>query len=320
MRIEHDSPVLALEHNVTWAFENATPYAGVRLAEAVATGAVRPEIGLNFDDVTAPPQGPSLQRRGKTDVPEMHISLKHLELLWSFTYSWMVIYERGIQKPLIEGNWIDEVDSSDPVLVRALQLRDWSASLRTRCTPWPQELPSPRNYACDIERWYGEKANLVFQQAAAFLLGHEFAHAVGGHLEFAHADAPDASAIEAEQDADVAAFSSIVEATDDESENLSKAWAILAALLTSMYLGKEPRTAFVQKRHPPLHHRLSNFMRMLDFEKEEYRYYFPMLTCVVLEWALDELGSIPRSASLYDDAEEAFSDTLDRIENWIGGH
>ncbi|WGS50123.1 phage exclusion protein Lit family protein [Paraburkholderia sp. D15] len=320
MRNEHDSPVLALEHNVTWAFEHATPYAGARLAEAVASGVVAPEIGLNFDDSTAPPKGPFLQRRGKTDVPEMHISLKHLELLWSFTYSWMVIYERGIQTPLIEGKWVGEVDSSDPVLRRALRLRDWSASLQTRCTPWPQELPSPRSYACEIERWYGEKANLVFQQATAFLLGHEFAHAAGGHLDFVPANAPDCDAIEAEQDADVAAFSSLVESTDDDSEKLSKAWAILSALLSTMYLGEETRTPFVQKRHPPLHHRLSNFTRMLDFEKEQYRYYFPMLTCIVLEWALVELDSIPRSASLYEDAEEAFSDTLDRIENWIKQH
>jgi len=318
MSNDQNSPIDVLEHNVTWALENATPYAGRRLADAVANELVCPEIGLNCDSTTAPPMGPFLYRPGNAGIPEMHIGLKHLELLWSFTYSWMVIYERGILTSPVEKTWDDHADISDPVLLRAICLRDWSASLQFRCTPWPEDLPSPCNYSNDIEEWYGGKANLVFQQAAAFLLGHEFAHAIGGHLDFAPADSPDCDAIEAENDADSAAFASIVEGIDDETEKLSKAWSILSAILSTIYLGKAVRTSFVQKRHPPVHHRLSNFLRMLDFKGEQYRYYFPTLACVVLNFALDELASIPRSASRYEDADELFDDTLNRIDRWIG--
>jgi hypothetical protein len=318
MRNAQDSPVLELEHNVTWAFENATPYAGVRLAEAVSNGMVANEIGLNCDEITAPPKGPFLERLKNTDVPEIHISLKHLELLWSFIFSWMVIYERGFRELLIDGRWTGEIDSSDPILQRAMQLRDWSVSLRTLCTPWPQELPSPRNYSCDIERWYGEKANLVFQQAAAFLLGHEFAHVMCRHLDSGAANLPALDAIEAEKDADVVAFASIVDAAEDDTDRLSKAWSILSALLSSVYLGEDLRTPFAQRRHPPLHHRLSNFMQMLDFKDERNRGYFQSLASIVLDYAIKDLASIPRSVCQYDDAEEAFSDTLDRIDRWIG--
>lgn len=305
---------------MTWAFENATPYAGEQLAKAVASGLVGSEIGWDCDVTAAPPKGPSLKRAEPDAIPEIHVSLKHLELLWSFTYSWMVIYERGIQKPLIDGTWRDEVDLSDPILLRATKLRDWSASLRTVCTPWPQELPSPLHYACDVERWYGGKANLVFQEAVAFLLGHEFGHAKGQHHNFLK-NAPDCDAIEAEKDADVAAFESIVMSMDDEDARLSKAWSILSALLSSVYLCTDLRVAFVQRRHPPLHQRLATFLRMLNFGNEQYRYYFPNLTWLILESALDGLETVARSASLeapYEDAEEAFSDTLDRIERWVG--
>lgn len=317
MRGESDSPVLALEHNVTWAFENATPYAGIRLANAVSDGTVVGEIGLDCDSTSAPPKGPFLQRNISTGIPEIHVSLKHLELLWSFAYSWMVIYEQGIQKPLIDGTWTGTVDASDPIVSRAMQLRDWGASLQTQCTSWPQGLPSPRDYACDIERWYGEKANLVFQEATAFLLGHEFAHAAGMHLDFLSPGSPDCDAIEAEKDADVAAFESVVNQSDDDLHKLSKAWAILTALLSSIYLGTDKRRPFVQKRHPPLHHRLSSLMGMLDFKAEQYRYYFPLLASLVLEFVLDELESIPRPVSMYEDAEEALEDTIERIERWV---
>lgn len=314
---ERDSPVLALEHNILWAFENATEYAGTKLANAVATGTVGGEIGLDCDSISAPPKGPFLRKNDDTQIPEMHVSLKHLELLWSFAYSWMVIFERGVQEPLIEQTWTGSVDASDPILFRAMQLRDWGGSLQTLCTSWPSDLPSPRNYACAIEQWYGEKANLVFQEAMAFLLGHEFAHATGQHLDFLAPGSPDCDAIEAEKDADVAAFESVVNQDDDDLGKLSKAWAVLTALLSSIYLGENKRKAFVQRRHPPLHHRVSSFMRMLAFKEEQHRYYFPMLASLVLEFALGELESVPRFAPMYENAEDALEDTIERIERWV---
>jgi hypothetical protein len=314
------SPILDLEHNVIWAFENATPYAGKVLAKAVNQNQVARDINLIADDTTAPPKGPHLLSGNGATAAQMCISVKHLELLWSFIYAWMVIYERGIQKSLIENTWNGQVDCSDPVLQRAQRLRDWSSSLQNQCTPWPQDLPSPSNYCFEIERIYGEKANSVFQRAVAFLLGHEWAHAVGGHLGFLPASAPDCDAIAAEQDADVTAFLSLVQSTDDEREKLSNALAILFTLLSTIFLGVEVRSPFVQKRHQPLHVRISNAMQMLNFKNESYCYYFPMLASVILEWALPELKSIPRSAAVYETAEDAFSDTLDRIEKWIHQH
>lgn len=317
MKEELFSPILDLKNNIIWAFENATPYAGKMLSTAVQKKEISNEIFFNFDQENAPPKGPQLCHPDEALPPEMHIGVKHLEMLWSFTYGWMIIYEQGVQLPLLEKRYNGTLDSSDPLIGRAAQLLEWSMSLRTQCTAWPHELPSPRYYATQYERTFGEKVNLVFQQAVAFLLGHEFAHAKGGHLSYVYRNTPDIYAIEAEQDADIAAFSSIIESTYDDREKLSQAWAILAAVLSSIYIGKDLKTAFIQKRHPPLHIRLSNFIRMLDFKEEGYRSYFPMLAALILEHSLPELKSIPRSTQQYEDSEEAFQDVLDRIEKLI---
>lgn len=317
MKEELDSPILDLKNNIIWAFENATPYAGTTLSEAIRKNKISDKIILDFDYKKAPPRGPRLCQPNHILPPEMCIGVKHLELLWSFTYGWMIIYEQGVQLPLLEKRYNGTFESSDPLICRACQLLEWSMSLRTQCTAWPPELPSPRHYATQNERTFGEKVNLVFQQAAAFLLGHEFAHATGDHLNYAHRNTPNISAIEAEQDADVAAFSSLIEATYDDSEKLSQAWAILVAVLSSMHIGENLKTAFVQRRHPPLHIRLSNFMQMLDFKEEKYRSYFPMLATLILEHSLPELESVPRCAEMYDDSEEAFQDVLDRVEKLI---
>ena len=246
----------------------------------------------------------------------MHLSLKHLELLWSFIYSWMVIYERGIQKPMIEGTWSGSVDINNPVIYRALQLRDWSASLRTLPTRWPPELPSPIHYPSKQEQWYGEKANLVFQQAAAFLLGHEYAHALGKHLEAITSDASDFEAVLAEKEADVRAFERLVNFATDDDQKLDKAWAIISALLSSLYLCRDMKQPFRQRRHPQLHHRLQHFLSMLNFQGEQYQSYFPMLCAIILEYAIPELENISRSAEIFEDANHALEDVIDRITTW----
>lgn len=316
MNIPSDSPVLALEHNVTWAFENATPYSGASLSEAVNNGRVSAEIGLNCDLTAAPPTGPFLYRPTAKAVPEMHLSLKHLELLWSFIYSWMVIYERGIQMPMLAGIWNGSVDTSDPIIQRALQLREWSASLRTLASHWPAHLPSPIHYPSDQEQWYGEKANLVFQQAAAFLLGHEYAHALGKHIEAITPDVSDVEAVLAEKEADVRAFESLVEFATDDEQKLDKAWAIISALLSSLYLCTDMKRAFRQCRHPQLHHRLQHFLSMLNFQGDQYQSYFPMLCAIVFVYAIPELDDTPRSKAIFEDSNHALDDVLDRISTW----
>lgn len=316
MNIRPDSPVLALEHNVTWAFENATPYSGESLSEAVRNGQVSAEIGLNCNQSDAPPKGPILHRPNSKAVPEMHLSLKHLELLWSFIYSWMVIYESGIQKPMLKGSWNGSLDITNPVIQRALQLRDWSASLRTSPSKWPVDLPSPLHYPSEQEQWYGEKANLVFQQAAAFLLGHEYAHALGKHLEAITPDVSDYEAVLAEKEADVRAFESLVDLATDDDQKLDKAWAIISALLSSLYLCPDMKMAFRQRRHPQLHHRLQHFLNMLNFKGEQYQTYFPLLCGITLEYAIPELENIPRSAAIFEDANHALEDVVERIAAW----
>lgn len=316
VNIPPDSPVLALEHNVTWAFENATPYSGKSLSESVQNGHINAEIGLNCNQADAPPQGPFLHRPNAKAIPEMHLSLKHLELLWSFIYSWMVIYESGIQKPMLEGSWSGSLDITNPIIHRALRLREWSASLRTSASKWPADLPSPIHYPSKQEQWYGEKANLVFQQAAAFLLGHEYAHALGKHLEAKTHDVSDYEVLLAEKEADVRAFESLVEFATDDDEKLDKAWAIITALLSSLYLCSDMKQAFRQRRHPPLHHRLQHLLSMLNFQGEQYQSYFPMLCVIILEYAIPELEIMSSSEAIFEDANHVLEDVVERITAW----
>ena len=237
---------------------------------AVEEGLVCPEIDLNCYDTAVPPKGPSIT---KCRPAEMRLSLKHLELLWSFIYGWFVLFEEGIQKPLM-GDEYNGVHLGVPIFARARQLIDWAVSLQTTCSDYPLGLPSPLTYQNSLEQFYVERTNLVFQEAVAFLLGHEFGHANGGHLDTIGHDTPNDEAIRAEVEADNDAFERLIEQGYCDKDKFSKALAILMALVTSIYLGRERIATFRQLRHPNLDVRICNLIHKIDFHEEKNRYYF----------------------------------------------
>ena len=174
------SPILALEGNILWQLENLKNDSRERLLAEVDSGLLQREIALNMDAVV--PRGPFLRKR-EDGVPEVHLQVAFLELLWTFIYSWMIIYEEGEQRPQLPDTELPTGPAPTDLLERAAALQEWCKSLAHGYSPWPAHLPSPKNYSNNSERYFGEKANVVFQHATAFLHTHERAHAVYEHLQ-----------------------------------------------------------------------------------------------------------------------------------------
>jgi len=302
-----DSPVLALEGNILWQFENLSEFGAQKLKMQVAQGALSGEIALDMS--AAPPKGPRVARQA-AGVPEMHVDLSHLELLWAFIYGWMVIYEESVQKVLLDSTRVINAET-EGLIDRAHELLDWSASLRKAYTPWPVDLPSPRHYATKQEEWYGLKANLVFQKAIAYLLSHERAHAAFGHLDIIPSADVAGLRLEMEKEADAAAYDDILGNSLDDGEKLPEAWAVVSVMLSTFYLYRNPRTALVSGGHPALHHRVAHIIERLALTDPRYDYYFSFLCRLVLQAVFPEVLSPERQ---FDDWKDALSDALDRLD------
>ncbi|BEP50817.1 phage exclusion protein Lit family protein [Variovorax sp. V116] len=301
------SPVLVLEHNIIHAFENPHPGFVERLQRAVAEGQILPEIALRAD--LAPPDPP--QTRG--EPAEIHVHVTHLEVLWCSTYAWMVMYEEEVQKPAVAHEQGTTHSPDVQLITRAHQLLAWAESISDVYTPWPDGLPSPINWVSAAEEWYAQKANLVFQEAASFLLLHEWAHSTSLHLQQGPG-LSDQDYIELEKDADNTAYDVLVGDREDD-EKLHLAWAILSALLSSFYLLKT--TSHVkQYRHPELHHRVQHMLFRLDIADERPRAYFHGLCVEVLRRTFTAaLWSDPVDG--YETAEELLQATLDQIDTML---
>lgn len=303
------SPILALEGNILWQMENLKNDSTKRLLEEVYSGLLHREIALQMDAVV--PRGPYLQAK-ENGVPEVHLQVAFLELLWAFIYSWMIFYEEGVQRPQLPDTVLSTGPAPADLLERAAALQEWCKSLALGYSPWPADLPSPINYANSSERYFGEKANVVFQHATAFLLTHERAHAVFEHLPIVQ-DQPKKRELhlQLEKEADVFAFESLVRSGLSDKEKALESWAILAVVLATFYVYKDPRQALISTTHPSLHHRVGSLVRSLTLKEEGYRYYFHLLCRLVLQ---DLFPDVLASKDQFEDAEDALCDALDRLD------
>ena len=259
------------------------------------------------------PRGPFVQARDD-GIPEVHIHVVFLELLWAFIYSWMVLYEEGVQRPQLPGTELPTGPAPSDLLERADALKNWSQSLARGYSPWPSHLPSPKDYANSAEKYFGEKANYVFQHATAFLLSHERAHAVFEHLPLVK-DQPSNNVLklQLEKEADVFAFDDLVLPGLSDDEKALESWAILSVVLATLYLYLDPRRALTSSTHPSLHHRIGSIVRSLAWKGEQYRYYFPFLCRLVLQ---DLYPDVLKPAVQFEDAEDALTDALDALDEY----
>lgn len=311
------SPVLALEGNILYAFENPNGSSVDQLRELISERLLSDT--LVFDVSETPPKAPKTQRPCKSEPAELLLHVPYLELVWAAAYGWLVLYEECIQRPMLENKYDGRIVFDSDLKVRAFTLLKWASGLKNGYSSWPHDLPSPTSNTTPKENELCSKANHIFQQSVAFMLFHEVAHVRQRHLDFMVDDpgVPDnATVIEMEREADEFAFRTLVSSDDDEKTLALKAWAVLLAPISSLHLIQSPAGVYQQK-HPHLHHRLAGFLEKFNFPAGAYRDYFNFLCATVLVLGKTSNINDQNEPELFDDADQALSAELDAIDKEI---
>lgn len=318
------SPILALQGNIIHAFENPNGSAVELLCGAVTEGLPSHELDLRMD--SAPPRGPSIVRPEQQPA-SIVVRIAYLELLWAFTYGWVVLYEEEIQRPMIEGSFDGRILLATDLTRRAAALLEWASGLRHAYTSWPAGLPSPTRTASEQERTYALKVNGIFQYATAFLLYHEFGHAQLGHLDAVdpHDDTEESrvTAVQLEREADDFAYRTLVAHDDSEFVRRLKGWAVLVPALSSLYL-VDGRAGVYQRRHPHLHHRVADLLAKLNFQDQQSHFYYRYLCSTVLltfDRAYQANHDVSLTPRVFDTVDEAFDAEMDDLDAFLSaGH
>lgn len=314
------SPISALADHIIHAFENPNGSAVELLREAVSEGIFNPELDLATD--SGPPRGPRAIRCAQQPA-YIAIHVPHLELLWAFTYGWVVLYEEAVQRPLIEGNFDGRIMLATGLTARAAELLQWASELRISYTRWPVGLPSPMHAASPQEQEYASKVSKIFRYATAFMLYHEFGHIRQGHICAVEPGNTDpgarATAIQLEREADDYAFGALVAYHDSEDDRMLKGWAILTPALSSLYL-IDGRAGLIQCRHPPLHHRIADLLAKLNFVNSRHRSYFNYLCATVLrtfDRAYRDTGGATLTPHVFSTGDEAFEAEMSELDHFL---
>ncbi len=299
-------PISVLEHNITVEFERLAASNNMNLRRAVEVRQIKPVIDLCLKQL--PPKAP------KADLDERTIFLHeaHLAFLWAYIYSSFVIYEQGVQRPMLDGTHDGAIHFSNELLVRAKRLQDWALGFSRKYSDWDEtSMPSPKSYRDNTEKQYCEKTNAVFLKAVCFLLLHEYAHLTLGH-QVAKADEDAAWSLEQETDADNFAMSCLVDDQSTETERQIVGLSITLLCVSNLQLPEDWRGIW-QTHHPHLHDRVRNAIVALNLQSEKAKFYVYYLAAIGLrQYLLSQNFEVPRQEA--ETAEDLFYDCLNLID------
>lgn len=314
-----NSPISVLWNNILHTFQNIDPSSLSMHLKAIDDENLNREIDYdNSQSLICAPHA-------DLDTRRIYIQETYLEHLWAFIYSVFVIYEEGVQKPMINNIFSGQIDFDSPVLRRAKSLYDWSVSLADQHSDWDIGLPNPDSHFNTQEKFYAEKVNGIFQKSVAYLMFHEFCHLTQGHDSFYLGtklcdltDADYAERIQMENEADDFAFNMIVNDDDNEGVRWVNGLSIIFVKCSSLLI-THSASGVKQRSHPDLDSRLLKVLVKLDLTSDNAQFYCWYLCCLAVRFFLIK-HEINESIGEYETAQEAFFSYLEMFDKIKGSN
>ncbi|MEE9338564.1 MAG: phage exclusion protein Lit family protein [Methylococcaceae bacterium] len=309
-----ESPITVLWGNIIHTFENVDASSLKMHQEATASGKLSKSIA--YDNRKEKVRTPYADLKTR----EINLQETYLSHLWAFIYSVFVMYEEGVQKPLINNTFDGSLKFENPLLQRAKILFDWAISLTNEYSEWDEKLPNPRTHNSNEEKFYAEKVNAIFQSAVSYLMFHEFAHLTLNHESFfiginmkAMSEAELAEKIQMENEADQYAFNMLIKDQDDENQKWVKGLSVLFVMCSALLITSKAQSV-KQNTHPDLDNRILSVLQSLNLKTEEAQFYCWYLCGFAIRFFLLKHG-IDIPANEYETAQDAFFSYLDRLDD-----
>lgn len=296
-------PVSVLNRNIIDEFEKAARRSGLTEERAIASGLIDAHIVFCFGPERPSPPFVVLETK------MVHLQESYLAYLWAMIYSTFVIYEFGVQEPMLHGVFDGKCHFTTQELRRAKSLGDWAKRFALTYQPWDDvALPNPRQHIDSAERTLAEKANAIFLRAVIHLVAHEFGHLSGRH----NIETTDIERVELEKEADNFALDFLVDTSAGESEKQISGAALVMLTCSSLFL-TEHFPMIWKHRHPHTHDRIRNAITGLNLTSQKSKDYLYFLAAMGLSQYLDS-KNLPGDAPMADTAEDLFVWYLDRYD------
>jgi hypothetical protein len=232
----------------------------------------------------------------------IHLHEVFLAYLWILCYSFLVIYDEGMNKParnLHHGeNLTIDVSKRDEAFV----LFNYGLSLINCYTKWNESLPNPENY--DDSNLYIEKANAIFEYAVAFILAHEFAHLKHGHIGLNKEKGY-------ENEADLEASELLSNTISNDEEKTKIGFGLLIATTSTLFIDNTLQSP----THPDKDDRIKNVLEKLDLDEIDNLWGLACLVFTLWKHSHDYNLKEPYKISNYKFLFNYYLEQLDEFKN-----
>lgn len=262
--MDDDSPILILENNIVHHFESVHP----RFKDDVRTIFKErgPKAQIQIHVTNAPIVDSNNAMCAAEISADREISLfePFLRFLWGGCYILSAYYYAAVYL-LSKFRNLDHLPEHIPFLANAGLLFEYVHSLKHRYSPWPAHLPRPDQPGTGLGKEYVGRANNAFGTATAFILCHEFAHAVLGHVDGPHLG------ISSEEDADAYARDLVLRDTQTEEKKFNVCVGTMAGLSCLMLVSRSLQDG----SHPSPDRRVKEFMEELNLDENDGLWAIP---------------------------------------------
>lgn len=292
-------PVRVLGYNFVDWFLNVTPDFTEEFKYEVDANELKQGIRYNIQRTSI---------RDTAHINEQHqIELfeNYNQFLWACSYSFLVIFDEGIHKPTLEGNYTGNfLDTSNPYINKALELFRAGLSLfESYREDVFYRLPNPEKYN-DQDKFYIERASGIYTAAMTFILLHEFGHQYYGHVE---TPADDEQSKVDELLADEYAYDKMATHFDKEDGQTYKC-GILIGLCSLAFSDGTLRGG---NRHPDPDHRIVNLIEKMNLEETDNLWCIAVIALNM--WAI-AFGKQLSYSVIVDNYKELFYQTFAQLK------
>lgn len=267
------------------------------------------------------------------EAGKIYLQETWLAYVWSLGYAMGVIYDEGVQKPLLNGSYTGTVAYGSDILVRARKRFSRGLALLDDYADWDGRLPGPfsKHYGHPESlpgqeaTWAGRTTDLMVQ-AVLFRLFHEHYHLkhptssceLGCELILRDDDWY-RTYVGFERKADAYALRMLTADAAGEADRAQIGEAVILAFCASLFATKRPERVS-HRSHPDMAARLAAVLETLGLDGLHSAFYFWHLACVMMRlFLLKHEYAYPPDVRGADNPQALFADHLSFLDQICHG-
>lgn len=268
-------PIRVVHNMLVFMFAMTYPAFKEKLQSMVDSGKLNPQIDMTLAEEPIRTDQRINSPRVSAETRQISLHETFLSYLWCISYSIYILYLEKIDFPTInQAVGYEKYPVNDDEIAKAKALFDYGKSLVMYFSSWDKDnLPNPEIYLAE-KRDYIEQSNMIYTEAAKFILAHELTH-LERHIELLNDDTPDSQYQAFEEEADKLAIEHVIKGISHMGP-IAATNGIVIGLL-SMFFFSSTTTG---KRHPNIEDRLTSALELMNLNENNPTWG---MACVGLE-------------------------------------